>query len=75
MSEARLKASQLIKGDENLSWLESQGVLTTHRLRSEDFHSALRSVQAGLADAAGAPKIPEVKWEDVGQDSILQLSW
>ncbi len=36
------------------------------KLSEEDFNFALDEMQAVMSDAIGAPKIPEVKWEDVG---------
>ena len=33
----------------------------------EGFEKAVNKVHAVLADSFGAPKIPDVKWEDVGK--------
>ena len=34
---------------------------------SEGVEAALNQMQSLLADSIGAPKIPDVKWEDVGE--------
>lgn len=36
------------------------------QLTGTDFSSALAAARRGYADSIGAPKIPEVRWEDVG---------
>ena len=36
------------------------------RIHSCDIEKALESLQASHSDSLGAPKIPSVKWEDVG---------
>jgi len=42
--------------------LHSVGV----KLSKQDFEDSLDILQSSLSDAIGAPKIPSVKWEDVG---------
>ena len=42
--------------------LSSMGV----KLSKQDFEDSLEILQSSLSDAIGAPKIPSVKWEDVG---------
>ena len=42
--------------------LSSVGV----KLSKQDFEDSLEILQSSLSDAIGAPKIPSVKWEDVG---------
>ncbi|XP_063233830.1 peroxisomal ATPase PEX6 [Bacillus rossius redtenbacheri] len=41
-------------------------------LRSEDFQSALDGMLAAYSDAIGAPRIPAVRWEDIGGASALK---
>lgn len=36
------------------------------KLSRQDFEDSLEILQSSLSDAIGAPKIPSVKWEDVG---------
>ncbi|XP_076815672.1 peroxisomal ATPase PEX6-like isoform X2 [Clavelina lepadiformis] len=50
-----------------LTWRDEQclcmaGVTSTH----EDVRKALEQMQSDRADAIGVPKIPEVKWDDIG---------
>lgn len=42
--------------------LSSMGV----KLCKQDFEDSLEILQSSLSDAIGAPKIPSVKWDDVG---------
>ena len=37
------------------------------KMNSEDVEGALKEMQSLLADSIGAPKIPDVKWEDIGE--------
>ena len=37
------------------------------KITSGDFEEALKQMQSLLADSIGAPKIPDVKWEDIGE--------
>ena len=37
------------------------------KITSDDFKEALKQMQSLLADSIGAPKIPDVKWEDIGE--------
>ena len=37
------------------------------KMDSEDVEEALKEMQSLLADSIGAPKIPDVKWEDIGE--------
>lgn len=36
------------------------------KISQQDFENSLEMLQSSLSDAIGAPKIPSVKWEDVG---------
>ena len=36
------------------------------KICQQDFEDSLEMLQSSLSDAIGAPKIPSVKWEDVG---------
>lgn len=42
--------------------LSSMGI----KLCNQDFEDSLEVLQSSMSDAIGAPKIPSVKWEDVG---------
>ncbi len=55
---------RLVRG-KSLASMVGEGLLEV-KVGKEDFAAALRQAQDALADAAGAPKIPEVMWEDVG---------
>ena len=46
--------------------VEEQLVVFGVQLCRQDFEDSLEIVQSSLSDAIGAPKIPSVKWEDVG---------
>ena len=37
------------------------------KMNCEDVEGALKEMQSLLADSIGAPKIPDVKWEDIGE--------
>ncbi|KAK7929518.1 hypothetical protein WMY93_005913 [Mugilogobius chulae] len=54
---------------------EEQLVLSGVCLQDQDFSSALRTLQDSLGRTVGAPKIPCVRWEDVGglQDVKRQI--
>ncbi|KAH9818921.1 hypothetical protein DFH28DRAFT_1123296 [Melampsora americana] len=59
--------------DQTLRLLESSRI----QLRLEDFQTALNQTRKGYFDRIGAPKIPNVKWEDIGglkevKESILE---
>ncbi len=57
---------RLVRGkSQELASMVGEGLLEV-KVGKEDFAAALRQAQDALADAAGAPKIPEVTWEDVG---------
>ncbi len=57
---------RILKNYNDVSSWHDNGVVL-NKVNGEDFASALKEVQASLADAAGAPKIPEVRWQDVGR--------
>ena len=46
--------------------LEESIALAGPVLETSDFQQALSAAQAAQSDAIGAPKIPNVQWEDVG---------
>ncbi|KAJ8891909.1 hypothetical protein PR048_004465 [Dryococelus australis] len=50
----------------------SESSVDTVLLHSEDFQSALDSMLAAYSDAIGAPRIPTVKWEDIGGVATLK---
>ncbi|KAL9051391.1 MAG: hypothetical protein Q9162_006045 [Coniocarpon cinnabarinum] len=50
---------------------------SAHNLTANDFTSAVEDARKNFADAIGAPKIPNVSWDDVGglsnvKDSVLE---
>ncbi len=67
VDQARLAAAHRTRQDrEELVALLDAEVLHA-KVSREDFMDALKRVHAAMADEAGAPKIPQVKWEDVGE--------
>ncbi len=47
--------------------------LETSKLDLSDFKEALKYFDQIMSGAIGAPKIPEVRWEDVGENSLKYI--
>ena len=57
-------------GQKRLAASPEFGIVVT----KEDFEMGLREVHSVMADSMGAPKIPNVKWEDVGKRTLTYSS-
>ena len=43
------------------------------KLSVDDFETSLKDFDEILADSIGAPKVPNVTWQDVGEPLVFEL--